>query len=239
MKKKSTARSSGKTGSGGAGSGRTGKGAPKAGARPKPPSRGGSKPVKPSKKASGQRGAARAVATRPAAKKAPSRKNAGKLVIEVQESSEASSASAQAIPAPFRGKAPARPAGLSGEEFAVEAARMMHDDKCTDVVVIDVRGRSPMADFLVIGSGTSDRQMKSVLLHLEELGSKLKFPTRRVNQDERATWLLADFFDVVAHLFEPNTRAHYDLEMLWGDAPRLAWERPDQVNRDRAGLNAG
>jgi ribosome-associated protein len=213
---------------------RAGKGAAKAS---KAPAR---KPARTSPKAP-----ARALgkpAARPAAKKAPGKRGAGRLAIEVIETPTMPAPQAPAagpVAGPVRGKAPARPGALSGEDFAIEAARMMHDDKCTDVVLIDVRGRSPMADFIVIGSGTSDRQMKSVLMHLEELGTRLKFPTRRVNQDDRATWLLADFFDVVAHLFEPNTRAHYDLEMLWGDAPRMAWERPDQMNRDRAGLNAG
>ena len=50
-----------------------------------------------------------------------------------------------------------------------------------------------------------------------------------LSADDRASWLLADFVDVIVHVFEPNTRAHYDLEMLWGDAPRLEWERPKQA----------
>jgi ribosome-associated protein len=47
--------------------------------------------------------------------------------------------------------------------------------------------------------------------------------------------VIADFVDVVVHLFEPNTRAYYDLEMLWGDAPRVVWEREGD-DRNRAGL---
>jgi ribosome-associated protein len=123
-------------------------------------------------------------------------------------------------------------------EFAIEAARLVRDDKCEDVVLMDVRELSQVTDFIIIGSGTSDRQMHSVLRHVEELGKGRKMPAFRSNADDRSTWLLLDFVDVVVHLFEPNTRAHYDLEMLWGDAPRLEWERPDQLKRDRAGLNA-
>jgi ribosome-associated protein len=95
-----------------------------------------------------------------------------------------------------------------------------------------------MTDFLVIGSGTSDRQMRSVLQHVEELGAKTGNPAVRVSVDERSTWILADFVDVMVHLFEPNTRAHYDLEMLWGDCERVSWERPDQRSRDFAGLHS-
>lgn len=131
---------------------------------------------------------------------------------------------------PKRGDDPATRA------FAIEAARLVHDDKCEQVVVLDVRNLSQVTDYIVIGSGTSDRQMKSVLDHVEELGEESGLPAFRSNTDAGATWLLIDFIDVVVHLFEPNTRAHYDLEMLWGDAPRLAWERPGDKDRDHAGL---
>jgi ribosome-associated protein len=124
-------------------------------------------------------------------------------------------------------------------EFAVDAARLLFDDKCEDVVLLDVRSKSMVCDYILIGSGTSDRQMSSVLDHVKELGKARDFTAFHTNTDERSTWLLADLVDVVVHLFEPNTRAHYDLEMLWGDAPRLEWERPDQRRRDRAGLSGG
>jgi ribosome-associated protein len=80
--------------------------------------------------------------------------------------------------------------------------------------------------------------MRSVLHHVEDLGKKLNFSMFRGTADDRSTWLLADFVNVVVHVFEPNTRAHYDLEMLWGDAPRLPWERTG-AGKDRAGLRAG
>lgn len=121
--------------------------------------------------------------------------------------------------------------------FAIDAARMAYDDKCSDIVLMDVRGLSQVTDYIVIGTGTSERQMRSVLKHIEEMGAAAGFPAFRTNADERAMWLLSDFVNVMVHLFEPNTRAHYDLEMLWGDAPRIDWERPDQRRRDRAGLS--
>lgn len=110
-------------------------------------------------------------------------------------------------------------------DFAIEAARLLSDNKCIDVVVLDVSGISPMTDFIVIGSGTSDRQMRSTLDDVAELGRARQYTLSRRSVDDRATWVLADFVDVVVHLFEPNTRAYYDLEMMWGDAPRVSWER--------------
>lgn len=132
---------------------------------------------------------------------------------------------------------PQKPDPAESLRFAIDAARLIRDDKCEDVLLLDVRELSQVTDFIVIGSGSSDRQMRSVIKHVEELSHERGHTVFRNNADERSTWLLADFVDVVVHLFEPNTRAHYDLEALWGDAPRLEWERPDQMNRDRAGLH--
>lgn len=121
--------------------------------------------------------------------------------------------------------------------LAIECARLVRDDKCEEVQLLDVRGLSQVTDYLIIASGTSERQMRSVLQHVDELGGKHGYSSYRSHSDDRSTWLLLDFVDVVVHLFEPNTRAHYDLETLWGDAPRVEWERPDQMKRDRAGLH--
>jgi ribosome-associated protein len=126
---------------------------------------------------------------------------------------------------------PARPAsaGRTPEEsrtLALSLGAMCRDDKCTEVAVLDLRGLSSISDYLVIATGTSDRQMAAVLHHLEDLGEQLGQPAYRTSRDERGTWLVADFVDVVVHLFEPNTRAHYDLELLWGDAKRLELPPP-------------
>lgn len=120
---------------------------------------------------------------------------------------------------------PPKPARPAAQEFALELARLLTDDKCRDVVVLDVRSLSQVSDYIVVGTGSSDRQMVSVLEHAAELGDGRGHREFRRNVDDRSTWLLIDFVDVVVHLFEPNTRAHYDLEMLWGDAPRLDWEK--------------
>lgn len=121
--------------------------------------------------------------------------------------------------------------------FAIDAARMIRDDKCEEVVLLDVRELGQVSDFIIIASGTSDRQMRSVAKNAEELGAQSGFNVYRREVDDRATWIIADFVDVVVHLFEPNTRSNYDLENLWADAPRIRWERPDQVVRDRVAAN--
>jgi len=173
-------------------------------------------------------------ATRKVAKSTPKaapRKKAGKAAGK----KAASPVESVPVAAPL---APAPKAESAARKFALAAAQLVRDDKCTDVVLLDVRELSQVTDYIVIGTGTSDRQMQSVLDHVEQLGKTFGYPAWKTDTDQRSTWLLLDCVDVVVHLFEPNTRAHYDLEMLWGDAPRIAWERPDQMSRDMAGLHA-
>lgn len=93
-----------------------------------------------------------------------------------------------------------------------------------DVLLFDVRGLSDVTDYVLIASGTSDRQIKSVGGDLKQLGEEHGFPRFGNEVDGPTTWLVVDFVDIVAHLFDPNTRAHYDIEMMWGDAPKVAWE---------------
>ena len=119
--------------------------------------------------------------------------------------------------------------------FAVGAAQMMRDDKCTDVLVLDLRGRSQVTDFFVIGSGTSQRQMRSSAMHAADLAKELGLPIMKDNLGDRdSDWFIIDGVDVVVHLFEPETRLFYDLEMLWGDAPRIDWRRDDQKDESFA-----
>jgi len=118
------------------------------------------------------------------------------------------------------------PEALSrAREFAIEAARSLHDDKCLDVLVLDVSGLSQVTDFIVIASGTSGRQMASALDHVVELAADRGMAAFGTSTDDNAEWFLADLVDVVVHVFEPNTRAHYDLEMMWGDAEQVPWKR--------------
>ena len=110
-------------------------------------------------------------------------------------------------------------------QFAIEAARLLKDRHCEDILILDVHGLSHVQEYVLIGSGTSDRQMKSLASELEDLALENGEQMFRTNRDTGVTWIVIDFVDVVAHLFEPNQRSYYDLEQLWSDAPRIDWER--------------
>jgi len=113
--------------------------------------------------------------------------------------------------------------------FAMLACQLLRDDKCEHVLLLDLRGRSQVTDFFVVASGSSQRQMRSAGQHVAALAKEYGLPVVKDNLGDRdSDWFVIDSVDVVAHLFEPETRVFYDLEMLWGDAPRIDWRREDQ-----------
>lgn len=107
--------------------------------------------------------------------------------------------------------------------FAVLAAELAANTRCTNVVVLDLRGRSPVTEFFVIATGTSPRQMRTVADEVEDLGQREQFKAWQRSGYESARWILVDFVQVVVHVFDPESRDFYDLELLWGDAPRVRW----------------
>jgi len=109
--------------------------------------------------------------------------------------------------------------------FAVNAAQLMEDRHCEDVQLLDVRGLSQVCDYVLIGTGTSDRQMKAVAHELEKLGAAQDNAVYRSSRDDGGTWVVVDFVNLVAHLFEPNQRSYYDIETLWDDAETIDWKR--------------
>jgi len=108
-------------------------------------------------------------------------------------------------------------------QLAVQLAGLASDTRCVDVIVLDVRARSPVTRFFVIATGTSARQIRTVADELTDLGKKANYPAWRTSGYEAARWILIDFVDVVAHIFDEQSRNFYDLELLWGDCPKIDW----------------
>ncbi|MCC6580989.1 MAG: ribosome silencing factor [Phycisphaeraceae bacterium] len=110
-------------------------------------------------------------------------------------------------------------------DFVVEAARLLHDRHLEDILVFDVRGLSQITDYIIIASGNSDRQIRALGDELEQLAQNYMLPRYGRDVDGPCQWLVIDLVDVIVHLFEPAMRSHYDLEMMWGDAPTIEWRR--------------
>jgi ribosome-associated protein len=94
--------------------------------------------------------------------------------------------------------------------------------KAFDVTVLEVRDLVDYADFVVICSGQSDRQVQAIADHVIEDMKKEGVPPMGVEGRSQGEWVLLDFNDVVVHVFDDPVRSFYDLEGLWIDAPRVA-----------------
>ena len=109
-------------------------------------------------------------------------------------------------------------------QFVVDAAQLLDGRHCEDVLIFDLRGLSDVTDYILIASGSSDRQITSVASELRGFADERSIDRFGSEQDASTTWLVIDLIDEVVHIFEPSTRAHYDLEMMWNDAPRIIWQ---------------
>ncbi len=109
----------------------------------------------------------------------------------------------------------ATPAEVQSDVLLARILASLDDDKAEDVVTIDLRGRSSVADYMVVCSGRSSRQVGAIA---EKLMERLKHEfgrTCRVEGKEQGDWVLIDANDVVVHVFRPEVREFYQLEKMW------------------------
>ena len=101
-----------------------------------------------------------------------------------------------------------------GEQLAL-VRRSLDDDKAEDVVVIDLKGKSAFADYMVIASGRSNRQVVAIADHLADRLKQAGHGYTPVEGKQTGDWVLVDAGDVVVHVFRPEPRAFYALEKMW------------------------
>ncbi len=102
--------------------------------------------------------------------------------------------------------------------------------KARDIVVLDVRGKSSVTDYMVIASGSSNRHVKSAAESVAVEAKKVEVVPLGIEGLETGEWALIDLVDVVVHVMQPHIRDLYDLEGLWG---------PDAVPTEDAGKKTG
>lgn len=109
---------------------------------------------------------------------------------------------------------------------AVLVSRFALERKAYDLVVMEVRDLTSIADYFIVCSGRSDRQVQSIAQGIEENLRGMGVRPHSVEGAARGQWLLMDFFDVIVHIFYEPVREFYDLEGLWSDAPRAQLPEP-------------
>ena len=107
------------------------------------------------------------------------------------------------------------------------AAAVLHARRATDIVALDVRELVDYMDFLLIATGRGPRQNRAIAEHLITEIKRADEPPLSRAGIEAGTWICVDFLDYVVHLFDADTRAHYDLELLWAEAKKLDLGLPE------------
>ncbi|TMA64198.1 MAG: ribosome silencing factor [Deltaproteobacteria bacterium] len=111
-------------------------------------------------------------------------------------------------------------AAITAWEKTLLLTRFALEKKAYDLVVLEVRELTSIADYFILCSGRSDRQVQSIAQGLDENGREEGFKPFAVEGMQRGHWVLMDFSDVIVHVFYEPVREFYDLDGLWGHAPR-------------------
>src|SRR5512135_390385 len=115
---------------------------------------------------------------------------------------------------------------MDSRKLAFLCRQLADDKKAEDIVILDVRELSSVTDYFVIASGTSEPHLRAIV---EEITDKLReeqhLRPRSIDGAIQTAWVVLDYFDVIVHVMRQDVRDRYDLETLWGDAPRVSPRR--------------
>jgi len=111
---------------------------------------------------------------------------------------------------------------MDSKRLAQLCREFADNKKAEDIAVLDVRKLSSVTDFFVIASGTSEPHLRAIFDEItDRLREDHEARPRAVDGTVHGAWVVLDFFDVIVHLMRADVRERYDLEGLWGDAPRM------------------
>jgi ribosome-associated protein len=108
---------------------------------------------------------------------------------------------------------------MSERELLMTAVKAADDKRAEDIMVLNMKGISLIADYFVICHGNSDKQVQAIAREIREKAEEQGYSLKRMEGFDEARWVLIDIGDVVVHVFHKEERSYYNLERLWGDAP--------------------
>ncbi len=121
---------------------------------------------------------------------------------------------------------------LTGKKKAILAARCLDGKKAADILLLDVALVTSIADYFVIATGESKRQIKACAEYIDESLSDQGEKPHHFEGITNLEWVLMDYGDVIVHIFDKEARLYYGLERLWGDAPKVDY----RVRRRTSGV---
>ena len=111
---------------------------------------------------------------------------------------------------------------MDSRKLALLCRELADDKKAENITILDVREVSSVTDYFVIASGSSEPHLRAIVDHIADtLRDEHGQRARAVDGTLRAAWVVLDYFDVIVHVMRQDLRERYDLETLWGDAPRV------------------
>ncbi len=108
---------------------------------------------------------------------------------------------------------------MTNHEYAVLAAETLSNKKATDIAVIDLREKASFADFFVIATGNSERQLNSLVDDVEDKFAEKGVLPKMVEGKNGTGWILMDYGDIIVNVFTDEMREKYNIEKLWADCP--------------------
>ncbi len=102
-------------------------------------------------------------------------------------------------------------------EIVKNAVEALRDKKAEDVTVIDITGVSSIADYFIIANGNNQNQLTAMQDAADEALYKAGLHAKQIEGNNKSTWILMDYGDIIVHLFSKEDRLFYDLERIWRD----------------------
>ena len=119
---------------------------------------------------------------------------------------------------------------MDSKQLALLCRELADNKKAENIVILEVRELSSVTDYFVICTGTSEPHLRAIV---DEITDKLRaehaLRPRAMDGTLQTAWVVLDFFDVIVHVMRAEIRDHYDLEGLWGDAPRVRARKSARV----------
>ena len=109
----------------------------------------------------------------------------------------------------------------SPEEMVREIVKALDSKKAVDITAIEIRDLTTLGDYFVVASGNSTSHVKALAEEVDERLSAMGVEPRRVEGYQTCLWILMDYYDIIVHIFNKETREFYGLERLWADAPKM------------------
>ncbi|HHW36864.1 MAG TPA: ribosome silencing factor [Bacillales bacterium] len=110
---------------------------------------------------------------------------------------------------------------MSEKDIVSITAKAADDKRAEDITVLDMRGVSLIADYFMICHGNSEKQVQAIAREVKDKAQENDLSIKRLEGYDEARWVLCDLGDVIVHIFHRDERIYYNLERLWGDAPRV------------------